>query len=152
MKKFETPVLEVVESFTMEPVYAISGKPDTPHEHEDPKGDWKIWTEWRNHNSGSHSELAIIGVHSGSHSGNTLTMDFCCCDFKLDYVKDNSGYAVSNVSETGFTITRNNFFNPTERFEFNIQLVAKDSQYHGAIGQTNCPCPARVICVSYTES
>lgn len=147
MKKFEAPVFEAIDDFAMEPVYASSGTPDTPDKPSDDK--WKITTSWRNHNSGSHSELAIIGVHAGSKSGEGITMNFICEGFELASVKDSSGYTVSNVSKNGFTIYRNGHFNPTERFEFNIQIVASDSHYHGAVGQTGQDCPARVYCTSY---
>lgn len=150
MKKFEAPVLEVIEDFTMEPVYALSGTPDTPPE-EEAKGCWKITAEWRNHNSGSHSELAIIGVHNGDHSGEGITMTFVVHGFKLECIKDSGGYVFSNVSETGFTVFRNGHFNPTERFEFNIQIQAKDTPYKGAVAHTGDVCPHKVICIAYTE-
>lgn len=155
MKRFESPVLETVtEVEGMERAFVGSGitpgndpdKPVVPAE-----GCWKITTEWRNHNSGSHSELAIIGNHQGDHMGESITMNFAVQGFKLATVKDSSGYLVSNVSETGFTITRNNHYNGTDRFEFNIQLTASDSSYSGAVGVTGQPCPHQVICTGYTE-
>ena len=149
MKKFEAPVLEVIEDFAMEPVYALSGTPETPDTPDTPDGDWKIWTEWRNHNTGSHSELAIIAKNDGKLSGDGITMTFICIGFKLASVKDSSGYMVSNVSESGFTIYRNGHFNPNERIEFNIQITAADSPYHGSVAQTGQVCPHKVVCTSY---
>ena len=152
MKKFEAPVLEVIEDFAMEPVYALSGTPDTPDTPDTPKGDWDITAEWRNHNSGSHSELAIIGVHHGSHSGDGLTMTFSCHGFKLASIKDTGGYTFTNVTESSFTVYRNGHFNPTERFEFNIQITASDTPYEGSVAHTGDVCPFKVICTSYIES
>ena len=78
-----------------------------------------------------------------------ITMTFICIGFKLASVKDSSGYMVSNVSESGFTIYRNGHFNPNERIEFNIQITAADSPYHGSVAQTGQVCPHKVVCTSY---
>lgn len=150
--KFEAPAMDELAWVKTEETYVGSGNPTpTPVPEPTPDGDWTITAEWRNHNSGSHSELAIKGLHHGNHTGNTLTMYMAVRGFKLEKVKDCGGMQVSNVSESGFTITRNNFYNPTDNFEFNIQITASDSKYHGAIGVTGSPCAESVVCVRYEE-
>ena len=145
MKNYVCPELKVIGD-TMEGVYAASGwknPPATPTPI--PYIGWDIHCEYRNHNSGSHSEVAIIALNTGSMSGDKLTMSFQIKDFKLDYVKDSSGYQVTNVSENGFTIVRPGHFNPGERIEFNIQIVVKDSKYHGSVGVTGEYYPCNIV-------
>ena len=147
MKKFEKPVFAECSEFT-EGIYASSGwVPVTPP--DTPKGDWVIECDWANHNSGSHSELKIKGHNYGNLSGDCLTMHFRIMDFRLDTIKDMGGMIFSNISESGFTITRNNHFNPNENFEFNIQITCKNSPYEGSVGKTGEYCPHKVHCVSY---
>lgn len=151
MKKFEAPVLEIVDELTMEPVYAASGY--VPKDDDKPTpcgGDWDIHPDWRGHNSGGHSELHIGGHNNGKCSGEGITMHFQCVGFKLDYVKDTSGYQVFNVNENSFSMYRQGHFNPGETIGFVIQLVAKDTQYHGAVGKSGEGTPCRVVCTSYT--
>ena len=150
MKKFNAPTLTVVDGYALEPVYACSGTETTDKTEEKTDGDWDVTCEWRNHNTGHHSELAIKGKHHGDCSGNTLKMDMVCNGFKLDSIKDNGGYPVSNVCESGFTITRNNFYNATDQFEFNIQLTCEDSPYQGSVTKTGSTTSCKVICSSYT--
>lgn len=151
MKNFVIPEIEDLSEVVLEPVYTASGwTPENPPEDPTPKGDWDISTHWCNHNSGSHSELAIVGVHSGKTCGESITMVFQCIGFCLNKVKDNGGFIVSNETESGFTITRFGHFNPTERFEFNIQVTAKDSLYHGAVGKTGEQVVGKSVkCISY---
>ena len=149
MKKFEAPVLEVIEDFAMEPVYALSGTPDTP---DKPDGDWDITTYWPSHNSGSHSVLAIVANNTGSLSGDCITMEFLCKGFKLSTISNTSGYQASIINDKTFKIYRNGHFNPGERIEFNIELTASDTNYGGAVGKTGEVCPHQVICTSYITS
>ncbi len=146
MKKFEAPVLEVIEDFAMEPVYALSGTPDTPDTPDKPKGDWEGKGEWRNHNSGSHSELAIIAKNNGSTSGEGIIIDCTCNQINFETITDSSGYPVSMLGPHSFRIYRNGHFNPGERIEFNIQVIDKNSPYHGSVAQTGQPCPHVVQC------
>ena len=150
MKSFKAPTLTVVDGYALEPVYACSGTKNTEEVEDKTQGDWDMTTHWCNHNSGRHSELAITGVHHGDCSGETVTMNMQCVGFKLAAIKDNGGWPVCNVTENGFTITRNNHYNATDRFEFNIQITASDSNYHGAVGKTGEACSESVICTSYT--
>ena len=153
MKEFNSPSFTELNNVFAEPIYAASGTSETSTETTTPSdGDWDITCEWRNHNTGHHSELAIKGKHHGTTSGNTLTMNLYVNGFKLDTIKDNGGYPVSNVCETGFTITRNNFYNANDQFEFNIQLTAKDSLYNGSVGKTGEATTCSVICTSYYGS
>lgn len=147
MKNYESPVL-LDSMITLEGVYAASGSiPEEPSvPPETPTGGLNVRCEFRNHNSGSHSEVAII-VEPQNVSGECITMSFGIRDYRLDTVKDSSGYQVSNVSETGFTICRPGHFNATDRIEFNIQITIKDSPYHGSVGKTgqDIPCPIYLI-------
>lgn len=152
MKNYVAPHLEVINE-RVEGIYAISGNPSDPDPEPMPPptpDGWGIHCEYRNHNSGSHSEVAIIAMNNGSKSGDCLTMHFSISDFRLDCIKDSSGYTVSNVSETGFTIIRNGHFNPGERIEFNLQIIAKDSQYHGSVGKTGEYMPCKIECTGYS--
>lgn len=150
--KFEVPVLDQLEWVNTEVSYVGSGVPSTEPEKPSEKGDWLITTGWANHNSGHHSELKIRGVHSGVHTGNSITMHFHVEGFKLATIQDSNGYAFANVSETGFSITRTGFYNGSDNFEFNIQITASDSPYQGSVGVTGQPCAALVICDSYEEA
>lgn len=122
-------------------------------------GDWDITLEYRNHNTGSHSEVAFIGVHHGNHAGEVLKMDVIMKNgFEIKEVRETSGCVVTNLSKHGFTITRRNHFNPTERFEFNIQVVVSNGPVHpethhiGAIGKTGEYRACDLVCVRYEES
>lgn len=150
MKEYIAPSLvEILDK--VEGVYAASGAGQTTPTPEIKQGDWKIYCEYRNHNSGSHSEVAIIGIHNGTHTGNKLTMVFRVEGIRLDTVKDNGGNSVLSHSETGFSIVRHGFFNPTERFEFNIQITIKDSPYNGSVGKTGEDIKCTIYCNSYIE-
>lgn len=151
MKKFEKPVFAECSEFT-EGIYASSGWVPVTPPPDGPKGDWVIECDWANHNSGSHSELAIKGHNYGNLSGECLTMHFRIFDFRLDTIKDTGGLIFSNISENGFSITRNIHFNPNENFEFNIQITVKDSLYKGSYGQTGVPCACNIKCVGYTAN
>ena len=154
MKGYTSPKMEQIDNF-LEGVYAAgSGYVPAPSP-EDPTvetGDWEIRCEWRNHNTGHHSEVAVIGVNNGPNSGESLTMHFAIdtSDFQLVYVKDKGGYEVYNESEGGFTITRRGHFNPGERFEFNIQIVVKGSPFNtentGSYGNTGTWYPCKITC------
>lgn len=126
---------------------------------EEFRGDWDIRLEYRNHNTGSHSEVAVIGKHHGNHSGESLTMDIMMRNgFEIKQVKEASGCVVSNVTKDGFTITRNNHFNPTDNFEFNFQIVVSNGPKHpqtnhvGAIGTTGVYRACDLVCIYYEES
>ncbi len=149
MKNYSSP--ELTELSSIEGIYADSGSyhMDPPPEDGGDDDGWNIRCEWRNHNTGHHSELAIIGEHHGKLSGESMTMNMRVDGFRLDYIKDCGGMIVTNVSESGFTITRHNHFNATERFEFNIQITCKNSPYEGSVGKTGEYCPHKVHCVSY---
>lgn len=179
MKNYNSPEVKIIDEF-IESVYASSGEPGPgpnpgpgpdpgpgpnpgprpdPGPGPNPSGDWDIHCEYRNHNSGSHSEVAIIAINKGQKSGDNLKMDFRVgSDIKLSYVKDSSGYLVSNVTETGFTIYRNGHFNPNERIEFNIQIVVSytshphKNDHLGAVGITGDYCPCSIECYSYEAS
>lgn len=158
MKNYLAPVLNDVND-KIEGVYAAgSGWNDEPTPTPTPHLSWDIRCEFRNHNSGSHSEVAVIGVQTNGFAGESITMNFkvdrSVCD--LLSVKDWGGMTISNVSADGFTITRINHFNPNERFEFNIQITATNSIYwedrghEGAVGHTGewVECPIKLT--SYT--
>ena len=150
MKEFVKPIIAECEDLT-EGIYAASGyDPIVPPEVPPPTpvNEWNIRCEYRNHNSGSHSEVAIIGNNYSSSSGEGLLMTFQIRGFRLDTIKDSSGYDVSNVSETGFTIFRRGHFNPGERVEFNIHITCKDSPYHGSVGKTGEYIPCNITCIS----
>lgn len=150
MKEYIAPSLvEILDK--VEGVYAASGAGQTTPTPEIKQGDWDIHCEYRNHNSGSHSEVAIIGIHNGTHTGKKLTMVFRVEGIRLDTIKDNGGYSLLSYSETGFSIVRHGHFNPTERFEFNIQITIKDSPYHGSVGKTGEDIPCTIYCTSYIE-
>lgn len=150
MKEYIAPSLvEILDK--VEGVYAASGAGQTTPTPEIKQGDWDIHCEYRNHNSGSHSEVAIIGVHNGTHTGNKLTMVFRVEGIRLDTIKDDGGNSVLSHSETGFSIVRQEHFNPTERFEFNIQITIKDSPYHGSVGKTGEDIKCTIYCNSYIE-
>ncbi|MBE5936666.1 MAG: hypothetical protein E7265_01395 [Lachnospiraceae bacterium] len=152
MRNYTAPNLTEINDI-VEGVYASSGamvtEPPLPTAAPNTIVDWDISCSYRNHNSGSHSEVAIIGLNMGNNSGDSILMNFLVSGFRLDTVKDSSGYPVSNVTETGFTIFRPGHFNPNERFEFNIQITAKDSPYHGSIGKTGEYLPCTISLVSY---
>lgn len=149
MKNYESPVL-LDSMITLEGVYAASGSiPEEPPEQ--PTGGLNVRCEFRNHNSGSHSEVAII-VEPQNVSGECITMSFVINGYRLDTVKDSGGYPVSNVSESGFTICRREHFNATDRIEFNIQITIKDSKYHGSVGETGKEIPCPIYCTSYMIS
>ena len=158
MKDYCFPEITVIGD-SMEGVYAASGfvpgePPITPIPviPSTPEGDWRITCEFRNHNSGSHSEVAIIGVHNGTKPGESITMNIGVMGNKLlKEVKDNGGYPVSNVSPTGFTITRNGHFNGTDRFEFNIQVTTEQSDKTGSFGTTGIEMQCPFFCYGYTE-
>lgn len=147
MKNYIAPVL-IDMNDQVEGVYAASGVAPTPK--PDPSlGTWNIYCVYRNHNSGSHSEVAIICEKHGGKPVEGLVMNFTVKDFRLDTVKDNGGYQVSNVSETGFTIYRQGHLNGSDRFEFNIQVTAKDSKYHGSVGKTGEYLPCNIVCTGF---
>lgn len=138
MVNYAKPEMNYVSGLA-EGVYADSGKK--------PGDDgWTATTEYRNHNSGSHSEVHIKATHSGKKEGNTVVMDFVVKDMRLEAIVDNGGATVSNVCETGFTLTRTGHFNPTDNIEFNIQITIKDSPYGGAAGVTGQDKPCTIYC------
>lgn len=151
MKNYVAP--SMTEMFDkVEGVYAASGAVTPGPKKDTPEDKWDITTNFANHNSGSHSELVIRGIHSGIKSGTGLYMNFFIKDFKLLTVKDWGDLVVSNVHENGFTVFRKNFYNASDRFEFNLQITAKDSPHggnKGAVGVTGTYCPCNVVCVGY---
>lgn len=157
MKDYCFPEITVIGD-SMEGVYAASGfvpgePPITPIPviPSTPEGDWRITCEFRNHNSGSHSEVAIIAKNNGTKSGECLIMHIGLTGNKfLKAVPDTSGYSVSNVSPTGFTITRNGHFNPNERVEFNIQVTTDQSDSKGSFGTTGIEMQCPFFCYGYT--
>ncbi len=153
MKNYEKPIIDNVGIVT-EGVYAASGSvPAVPIEPIVPKlVDWEIKCSYCNHNTGSHSEVKIDAHNYGTKSGEGITMFFVVRGFKLDTVKDSSGYVVSNVTETGFTIYRKGHFNPNENIVFVIQITAKDSKYHGSVGVTGVDMPCEIYCCGYMVS
>lgn len=110
---------------------------------------WHWHTEYRNHNTGHHTEVAIIGVHTGHDSEPcSMTLDFHT-DFAFGYVKDAGGDWIATNRPDGFTLTTNQWkkivlCNPKDRIEFNIQIVtanhncdAQGRALEGAIGKDN---------------
>ena len=164
MKKFIEPALIMVDELRMEPVYAASGyTPDEPDGPENgPGGDWEITTDWTHHNTGHLSGLAIKAKYKGTTQGDVLTATFICHGFKLSRILSSSGFPVSNVSETGFTVTRYNHFNPGESVVFNLEITCKNSAYNkdnpngeGAVADTCNPSTEAgvwVECISYTSA
>ncbi len=162
MKEFTAPDITMLDfSLTAEPTNGGSGVnfvPSVPIVPMSPLGDWKITTEWCNHNTGSHSELKIKGHNYGKDSGDSIKMVFSVGGFKLDTVTPGDDILVlSDKSVNGFTLTRNNHFNSNENFEFVIQLTCSETPYNtnihtGAVGTTGVPCPAFVACTSYVAS
>ncbi|MBQ8822416.1 MAG: hypothetical protein IJZ82_07210 [Lachnospiraceae bacterium] len=150
MKEFVTPTLIDLDiNETAEGMYAGSGSHnDDPTDVVIPSpepGDscWVNWKcTWTGHNNGSHSVCNVTANHCGDHSGNTLVMNFLT-NFPIKEIKD-CEFPVSNVGLYTFTITRTNFFNPTENIGFNFQIVSSETfydasgnPYHGAIGENN---------------
>ena len=164
MKKFVEPTLIVMEDLRMEPVYAASGsvpvEPDGPG--NGPGGNWDITTSWTHHNTGHLSGLQIRASYKGDTQGDVLSADFVVHGFKLASILSSSGFPVSNVSETGFTVTRYNHFNPGESVVFNLEITCKNSNFNkdnpngeGAVADTSNPATEAgvwVSCVSYTSA
>ncbi len=157
MKNYASPKIERIDNF-LEGVYAAGSGYVPSIVPEEPKpviGGWEISCEWRNHNTGHHSEVAIKGINNGLISGESLTMHFAIntSDFQLVSVKDNGGCEVYNVSEGGFSIIRRGHFNPGEKIEFNIQIVVKGSQFNkdntGSYGITGTWYPCSITCTGY---
>lgn len=143
MREFISPDIEVMDDIVLEPVYAASGGTYIKKE-----GDPDIYTQFKGHNSGSHSELALIVVNPGK-AGECIVIDFVCKGCRLDYVKDAGGIGISGVCENGFTATRRGHFNANDRIELNIQVVVKDSPYHGAVGKSGDYVPTTFFCSGY---
>jgi len=146
MKNYEKPIL-IDMNDQVEGVYAASGVAPTPTPPT--FGSLDIHCHFCNHNSGSHSEIAVVCEKHGGKSFDGIIMNFHIKDFRLDIVKDNSGFPVSNVSENGFTIFRQGHMNENDRFEFNIQVTCKDSKYHGSVGKTGDWLPCNVVCEGF---
>ena len=146
MINYESPTFEKTD-IILEEICAGSGfvPPENPPDTPSNPG-WEYGCEYRNHNSGSHSEVAIICKNNGSQSGEGIRMHLTLSGYKLQSVPDSSGYSVSEVTENGFSIFRNGHYNPGERIEFNIQVVVSDSPYHGSIGKTGeyLPCHFKI--------
>ena len=150
MKTYEAPALFAIEADMSEGIYAGSGAFDptpTPSPIEPgPVGEdcWINWScTWTGHNNGGHSVCNVTANHCGNHSGECLVMNFVT-NFAISEVKNASGLTISNVGTYGFTLTRNNHFNPTESIGFNFEIVTSDLMYdesgnplHGAIGTNN---------------
>lgn len=148
MKIYEAPALFAIEADTAEGIYAGSGAP-TPTPDPFAPGPitedcWINWNcTWTGHNNGGHSVCHVSASHCGSHSGNCLVMNFST-NFAIKEVKNASGLSISNVGTYSFTLTRNNFFNPSDNIGFNFEIVTSDPMYdeagnplHGAIGTNN---------------
>lgn len=145
MKDFVEPEIENIED-PSEGIFIGSGAIfDNPEEDEPILGGcWINWQcKWVGHNNGGHSVCNVTATHCGDHSGNRLTMNFMT-NFPIAEVKNASGLTISNVSTYSFTLTRNNFFNPTESIGFNFEIVTSALMYdengnalHGAIGENN---------------
>lgn len=152
MRGYERPTItEFNES--MEYICAASGTPNVPTVTpiETPPTEWDINCSYCNHNSGSHSEVKISAHNYGKSSGEVLSMTFRVEGFKLDKVIDSSGFTVTNVTEYGFTVTRNNHFNPGENVAFVIQITGDNgSGKVGAVGTTGVDMPCTIYCTSYT--
>lgn len=136
MKAFEMPTVDRLDFVNTEAAYTASGSvPVVPEEPKpDPKNDWEVSTEFRGHNSGSHSELAIIGHYNGSQQCHELTVDLAIFGgFTLVSVKDYGGKTITNVSPSGFSVTVSDCFNNGHNLQFNIQVVLKSPNgYVGA--------------------
>lgn len=145
MKEFIIPAIENIED-PSEGVFVGSGAIFDNPEEDAPilGGCWINWQcKWVGHNNGGHSVCNVTATHCGDHSGNRLTMNFMT-NFPITEVKNASGLTISNVSTYSFTLTRDNFFNPTENIGFNFEVVTSALMYdengnalHGAIGENN---------------
>ena len=162
MKEFILPDLLTINEDVSEGVYAGSGavSGDKPGSNDpttwpnNPGGGggseyapcWVNWQcTWTGHNNGGHSVCHVQANHNGDHSCNTLVMNFVT-NFPIKDVKNASGLTISSVGVYGFTLTRNNHFNPTENIGFNFEIVTADgfilydengNALHGAIGTNN---------------
>ncbi len=135
MVDYTKPEMSYVGSLA-EGVYADSGKPE--------KNDWRVITEYRGHNSGSHSELWINAHNNGKKSGTTVKMHFHTDAFKFLSVgpTGDNKITISNITENSFDITWIDAFNPNQDIAFIVQFVIQNSPYGGAAcpsGDTTTP-------------
>ena len=116
-------------------------------------GDWDVVCSYKGHNNGSHSEVHIQASKSGGAPGDTLTMKFVI----------HNGWVLSDVTQLGtsgfitkdpdgkhFTITRMGHFNQTEEVGFVFWIVAENSPYKGAVGESGTYRPCDVECTHVT--
>lgn len=132
---------------TSEGIYAGSGSspsPIIPVPEEPGHNCWINWKcTWTGHNNGHHSVCHVSANHCGDHSGSSLVIHFTT-NFPISEVKNASGLTISNVGLYNFTLTRNNFFNPSDNIGFNFEIVTSAIFYDaagkplaGAIGENN---------------
>ncbi len=159
MKEFQMPELVEVNNLYIEPVYAASGliptTPEKEYESSGGNGDFKVETEWCNHNSGSHSEIKIHIHNYGKDSGDNIHMSFFIRDFRLDSIIPGDGCLIlSNLSENHFDLARvGRHFNPGEDIQFVMQLKCKKpGGAVGAVGQTGVQMPCSVHCTGVYTS
>lgn len=120
------------------------------------KDDWKVYTIWCNHNTGSHSELKVVAHNYGSKSGSALKMSFVNIGFNMTSLTPGQGAAVtvSNQTATSFDLTWRDAINPNQEIGFVMQLTCSDGPKHpetghtGAVGITGQACDKKVICTS----
>ena len=127
MKNYEKPV--IIESSVMfERVFAESGTID----EGTPDFSWDV--TWRNHNSGSHSEMEVHGYNGSAKGGNYVSVT-------INFIGEGVITGVGTISKaTGMSWNENSItmwyegvYNPREDIIFGIAFVTfSESPSHGA--------------------
>lgn len=146
----------------VEGVYAASGNVNTPPVPPTPPTPPvtppNVTVQWDSHNSGSHSDGRFY-INGPGVSGESLVI--CCTTNFPVYNLLCSDATVTTNGEYGFTVVRNNHFNPGDCISIGFQVYSNVPEYKtedgrpGAVGKTGDPngTPYRcsITSVSYNQ-